>query len=629
MDAKEETGLKKWSLKRREMTRIVNRLGVVQHVGVGWCFWRVAYELKMRLGWLEKRMPCHTWPTTAKHDLRGRFWDIVHVSIGDGSIDEADRILAGRFRYFINEILDCGFPPDWFKNPYGGAMVDGNTHWSLIGDFVCGDIKGIWELGRFGFAYPLVRAYRKNGDCRYVDGFWELAENWFNKNPPNYGPHWKCGQEAAIRLMAWVFVWFAAPEGQTEERRSLLIRLAEFTGERIQKNIAYALSQKNNHGISEAAGLWTAGLLLGVDCWSRKGKALLEKQVAVLIYDDGGFSQHSCNYQRLMLDVCLWCIQLGRANGEQFSDTFVDRIRKSGMFLESLLDEKTGRVPNWGNNDGALVFPVTDCDYLDYRPVIQAVRIVTGGCRILSEGPWDEEWRWLGGRLLSEKKRPVHKQTRFPESGLIVWHGRESKMVFVCPQKFRHRPAQCDVLHVDLWVDGVNALRDGGTFSYNCGEPWQHYFKSMAAHNTVQFDGHEPMPSIGRFMYGRWVKCTVTHQEDGNSVLAEYTDGSGCTHIRLIEQTDQGWRITDHLSGYKQQAVLRWRLAPEWCWSETVNGCQSEAMEIFVTGDGGSEPRICEGWESLYYQMKQKIPVLETVLPAGSRMVVTEIKFTK
>jgi len=35
--------------------------------------------------------------------------------------------------------------------------------------------------------------------------------------------------------------------------------------------------------------------------------------------------------------------------------------------------------------------------------------------------------------------------------------------------RFRFRPSHADVLHVDLWVDAVNVLRDGGTFSYHRG----------------------------------------------------------------------------------------------------------------------------------------------------------------
>jgi hypothetical protein len=534
-------------------------------------------------------------------------------------------ILRGGFKYFSNRTVDAGFPPDWFTNPFGGARGRMGCHWSRIGDFAGGDIKGVWELGRFAFSFPLIRAFRKTGERRFLDGFWRLAGDWFEKNPPNWGPHWMCGQEAAIRVMAWVFAWFAAPEGQSEERKNLLTRLVEATGERIEGNIGYALSQKNNHGISEAAGLWMAGLLLGEDRWSRRGKALLEEQVAELIYEDGGFSQHSANYHRLMLDVCLWCLQLGRANGDHFSEGFVERIRRAGRFLEGLIDAETGRVPNWGSNDGALVLPLTDCDYLDFRPVVQAVSVLIDERPVFPAGPWDEEWRWLGGSLSCENPRLPESRNWFPESGLAILRQDAGNLVLFCPQAFRHRPAQCDALHVDLWMNGINVLRDGGTFSYNCEEPWQNYFKSVAAHNTVQFDGRDQMPKIGRFLYGNWLECDVKRGVDAKWISAEYVDGRGCRHKRMVEVLDNGWRVTDFLSGFSEKAVLRWRLAPEWSWRATESGCESERCNLFVVGEGIVAVRLAEGWESLYYQDKQAIPVLEVEVAQGLRTLVTNI----
>lgn len=101
------------------------------------------------------------------------------------------------------------------------------------------------------------------GDERYPDAFWRLVEDWAVHNPPQLGPNWKCGQEAAFRLMAWCFglYGFSQSPHTSPERVSQLGCMVAITAERIEGNIAYALSQNNNHGISEAAGLFTAGIL--------------------------------------------------------------------------------------------------------------------------------------------------------------------------------------------------------------------------------------------------------------------------------------------------------------------------------------------------------------------------------
>lgn len=128
----------------------------------------------------------------------------------------------------------------------------------------------------------------------------------------------------------------------------------------------------------------------------KKGKALLERQAKELIYDDGSFSQHSANYHRLMIQVYLWAIHLGRINGEEFSQKTLIRVRSAGQWLKALYDPLTGRMPNLGSNDGALVFPVTECDYIDYRPTIQAVGADVDGQKWIDSGPWDGLAKWLG-----------------------------------------------------------------------------------------------------------------------------------------------------------------------------------------------------------------------------------------
>ena len=67
------------------------------------------------------------------------------------------------------------------------------------------------------------------------------------------------------------------------------------TAERIAANFDHALSQGNNHGISEAVGLYTAGALFpefnAAEAWKQRGHAALESEGRTLIYDDGAFAQ--------------------------------------------------------------------------------------------------------------------------------------------------------------------------------------------------------------------------------------------------------------------------------------------------------------------------------------------------
>jgi hypothetical protein len=217
-----------------------------------------------------------------------------------------------------------------------------------------------------------------------------------------------CGQEVALRLMASCFALYGFLDSPitTPERVTMLGQFAAVSARRIRANISYALSQRNNHGISEAMGLWTAGLLFPefpqAASWRKFGGRLLEREVLRLIYDDGSCSQHSVIYQRLMLHDCLWSIALGAANGHPLSLALQERVCRAGELLYQLQDDESGELPLYGSSDGALILPLSNAGYRDFRPVVQSAAFLTRGERLLPPGPWDEESLWLCGPSVLE-----------------------------------------------------------------------------------------------------------------------------------------------------------------------------------------------------------------------------------
>jgi hypothetical protein len=648
-------------------------LQILRLLGPSWAFFRFKHVLRLKTGYFLKKTPQKAWGQKVP-DIKARLWD---VGFSKGLAERVQDIVSGRYLFFFRHEIEAGLIPDWFANPFArGVDTHGlqGAHWSKISDFGAGDIKGVWELSRFGWVYPLLAGFQQSGDENFVETFWDLIEDWAGHNPPHSGVHWKCGQEIAIRCFALTCAFYVlhSASASTKERLELIREILFESGKRIEANIDYALSQKNNHGISEAAGLFTLGLLFGDTNWRRQGQCLLESQALELIYKDGSFSQHSVNYHRVMLHVYLWAIRIGRSNGIEFSSELLSRVRQAGIWLSAICDRETGRCPNLGSNDGALVFPVSGCDYLDYRPTIQAVGAIIDGKDWLSHGEWDElaEFlgrgeergkgeglrvkerrddgerradategdacssafiRSLGGFLTPQASSPLplaqKSLTFYEDGGYTVFQRARSKLLFRCPKSFRHRPGQCDLLHVDLFHDGINVLRDGGTFSYNCEQPWQDYFKSIAAHNTVQFDDHDQMPRLSRFLYGKWPKSEVIVDEAIPMVKAGFMDWKGCRHERSVEACEKGFRIVDRISGFKKKAVLRWRLAPELEWVLDGSRCSSEFVNLIVTSESNlPSVTIIEGWESLYYLERTTIPVWEIEVGPEGQELITEIE---
>ncbi len=442
-----------------------------------------------------------------------------------------------------------------------------------------GDLKFIWEPGRFASAYTLARAYWATGNEAHAETFWQLVESWVAANPPNHGAHWRCGQETSLRLMAWCFAFHATADSpaMTPERLAMLVGAIAAQADRVAGDHLYARLQKNNHAISEGAGLWTVGLLFPelamAEQWREAGRTILEHEAGQQIYDDGAYIQHSTNYHRLMLQDYLWAIRLGELNGYELSPSLQARVSRAGDFLFQLQDEPSGQTPNYGANDGALILPLNECDYRDFRPVLGALHYLFYGSRLFSPGPWDEDLVWLfGPEALARSQAAVAIQPlQAPAGGYYTLRGGESWGLIRCAT-FQDRPSQADGLHLDIWRKGINVACDAGTYLYYAEPPWDNPLVSTLVHNTVSVDGLDQMKRGPRFLWLNWPKATVFHYLTSDCGLLGYFEGAHdgyhrlsqpITHRRAVLRADPDvWVIVDDLVGDgRHDFRLHWLLA--------------------------------------------------------------------
>lgn len=494
---------------------------------------------------------------------------------GERVLRDADQVLEGVFPFF-GYPRTLGFPPQWQTHPdTGAAMAQG--HWSQLDEFANGDVKLCWEPNRFSWVFTLGRAYVRTHDEKYAEAFWILLENWRGGNPPNFGVNWICGQEVALRALALCFAWYAFAEATstTSGRRVMLLRVIWMHASRVNAFIGYAISQKNNHTISEASCLWSVGLLFPelrmAQVWRERGRKLLENAASEQIYSDGAYIQHSANYHRVMLQELAWSLRLGELCQPRLSEDLYRKVAVATSFLHSITDEISGCAPNYGHNDGALIFPFTDCAYSDMRPVLQVCNWITRSTRLYPPGPWDEETVWLCGETATESGvefPPVaRKELDAPEGGCYTVLGDES-WAMLRASRYRDRPAQADQLHLDLWWRGSDILCDPGTYSYNAPAPFADAFASTRRHNTVTIDGLDQMTRLSRFFWADWAQADARRAEtpiSRLSVLHASHDGyarCGVLHSRSVAYAGDGvWIIVDDLSGEgSHTATLHWLL---------------------------------------------------------------------
>jgi hypothetical protein len=565
--------------------------------------------------------------------------------------------LAGHYPMFSHWTSSVGWPPNFNRDVTNqidwpvGPLWPRTTRSGGERD----DIKLVWEPSRLTLLYSLTRAYRYDGDETFAEAAWTLIEAWIEQNPVNQTVAWGCGQEVAFRLMAVLFSVMAVLESPatTPERLKKVDLLAWQSAKRIASNINYAISQENNHALSEAVGLWTVGLLFPElpesARWRRQGKTTLESEISRQIYEDGSYVQHSMSYHRVMLDDMLWAIRLGEIHNDPLCRETIERVGCAIRWLDRFVDDSTGRVPNLGSNDGANVLPLSCSDYLDYRPVLLAGSTLLGiPVRDREYGLAREKSVWLAGETAMKAKR---SETLSAEE--LVWDAplggfailrHEHGYMLLKGSKYRDRPGQCDMQHVDLWHEHENILRDAGSYYYYHRDPqWKKLFYSVASHNSVQQASQEQMTKGPNFLWFHWptveeriirptqLRLTVRYNTQAPYRHQRQVDRDGSRYIirdsiqLLGVQSQVGQSRNGRSLGGKNRendCVCRWRLSPNLNWQLNDNQLigvkdQRTLCRIQFSSSCRIDTQIVEGWESLYYGSKSKLPVAEVRFQVG------------
>lgn len=392
------------------------------------------------------------------------------------------------------------------------------------GDF---DIREVWERGRLPDPAQ--------------------AEDFLRANPPFRGPHWACGQETAIRLAHLLAADAAPPEVVAAHR------------DRILATLDYAIAQDNNHAISEAAGLWAAGLALDDGACAARGRALLADAVLRLFAPSGGFAQHSLRYHALALEMAGFAVRRARAAGApDLPAAALARLAAGTTWLARLVDPETGAAWRVGHDDSSALFGTRPNDL---RPVLARAASTFGD-------PPPPARFWLDA-----------------DGGFAGLHAGAVR-VFMRMPVHRFRPSQADALHLDLWHGSRNLLRDAGTATYNFrAHPDAPDLARTAAHNTISFDDDDQMPRLSRFLYAAWLTPRVMHAAP-DQLRGAYRDWRGRSHDRQVDRQGRLVMVQDEIAGPFRRAVLRWHLA-EGDWRLEGDRVRGPGMQLRLDGVSG------------------------------------------
>jgi len=629
------------------LTALGDALQLFQNMGLRYVAFRFWFEFQKRTGILKLRFAVNPkknvfislkeWQNQPVHfffkdsviaaEINGRYSDLRQL-VKRVKAFHHNRILFFSSKYFTVK--------DWLTNPETGFQYDISKHWTEIPDFSkeAGDIKYVWEKSRFTFLYDLIRYDYHFGKDKSDIVFKEI-ESWIDANPINQGPNWKCGQEITLRILNWTFAlhYYKKSSILTESLFSKIIDSIYKQMRHVAENINFSrFAVRNNHALTETLGLYLTGLLFPFfkesKVWKRRGKIWFEKEIAYQIYEDGTFLQFSMNYHRVAVQLLTWGIRLAHLNNEIWDPVVYDRARKSLHFLKTCQDQKSGHLPNYGNNDGALFFPLTDCDFRDFRAQLFALGNVLGEKSNYGTGPWQEESIWLGiseNQNESETNLENVQCSVFSKSGYYILRDQKT-ITFLRSGSYQNRPFQSDNLHLDIWIEGKNILRDAGSFKYNTDTKWTDYFSGTASHNTVMLGDSDQMRKGSRFIWYDWIR-----ESDGfwkveeNKIIFEgwFTGfrqlGDNIVHKRKITKSISfsRWVIEDWIEKAPEHISMSqiWHPAADFF----------EEFDIKANLKNGEEIKFIktEGWYSNSYGEKKSAQRI--VFRTNERYIKTEI----
>lgn len=598
---------------------------------------RSNYELERKAGLLAKKYPTVLKPVTipSLNDWREKgygwyFQDRSKLTVPKVKStqlkEKMEHILKGDVLFFSKTWKPLSLDYDWVTNPETGYHYDAKQHWTKVNDFSkeAGDIKFVWEKSRFSWLLTVCR-YDYHYDEDHAEFVFSQILDWIEKNPLNCGPNYKCSQETSIRINNWLFAlnFYKQSEALTEDCWEKIMTSIYWQTDHVMKNINFSrIAVRNNHAITETLTLYLMGMMFpmmkGAAAWKKKGKRWFEQEIDYQIEDDGTFIQDSMNYHRVVIQLLTYAIALADKHGEQFSGYVYDKAYKSLNFLFQCQEPTNGWLPNYGNNDGALFFPLSNHDYRDYRPQLDALHGLLTGKPLYEE--YLEDAQWVGHVISTDRKKydRIEKQQgiiKFEKSGYYLIREKDT-LSFIRCGLFKTN-GSTDQLHLDVWYKGKNVLMDGGSYMYNTDEATVLYFSGTESHNTIMLGDYDQMQKGMRFI---WLYPPTLR----NASLVEENDAyvfKGC--VNAYKQIGEGIIV--------QRVVKKKKGTAEWTISDTIEGAPANIIkrqlwhkdsEVDYSSDGLRVER--EGWTSDYYGVKR--PVSQIEFQTNGIKIITTIK---
>jgi hypothetical protein len=479
-------------------------------------------------------------------------------------------VTAGRFsalgREWPNAVRAQWRGEAWFLDPVTGKTWPGADTYSFDVEYRhnpdFGDVKYVWEANRLQFLQPV--AMLAPADPRLARFAIDSVLAWMEANPPFTGVNWNSGIELALRLVSLAIVVAGAGDALTPEERG---RFAQFVAAHASwlEKFPSLYSSANNHRVAEGLGLTIAALLMPdappSGHYLEEGVAILRASATDQFHDDGIGVEQSPTYAAFTLEMlCVGALVL-RDTPVAFAADDLAKLGNAAFALHAMLDAD-GFAPRIGDDDEGRVVGAAMIEEPRYVASIVSLAAAIAGRNDLSVAAHDESLR---DGFVETRPAAAAAAARgiahFSSGGYTVVRDTVGSTDFAVT--FDHGPlgfggiaahGHADALSIWLDVDGRPVIVDAGTYLYHAGGAWRDFFRSTAAHNTLEVAGFSQSITAGAFNWRHKARASCTRIVQGTEWEIEarhdgYRGRSGVDHVRTVKQTETGFRIEDRLVG--------------------------------------------------------------------------------
>jgi hypothetical protein len=405
--------------------------------------------------------------------------------------------------------------------------------------------------------------------------------SWIRGNPFLTGIHWASGVELGMRLVA--FTWTrrlladwkdVATHFENNESFAQVVVAHQW----LLANHHSFGSSANNHLIYEMAGLYISTSCMPWSTqsvmWRRQAAQILAAEFPRQIFPEGYTRELASDYNGFVLEALVICLVESALGSEPLDPKLEDCAQRMLGWLAANSDCKE-HPPRQGDSDEAsgLLLDAPDYDrwhdlsYLHhawFRETPRSAPSLRG---------------WLLAPLAHiENARETATAANTHESGLVVLRARPGTPAEIwCafdagPLGYLSIAAHghADALALELRYGGVPVLVDPGTYAY--AGPWRDWFRSTAAHNTIELGGASQSVSGGPFLWVRHAGATLCEAEGLDEaesraqVVGEHDGYAPRQHRRslILDRQNATLTVLDKL-GASRPTELRmfWHLHPD------------------------------------------------------------------